>query len=69
MNHCYVRRPVDCKDPFWCFWADGNTEIFSISRFYFADSKGNVFRLPYELPEDVEWVEPERVVFDKSIQF
>ena len=63
-NHCYVRRPVDCKDPFWCFWADGNSDVFSISHFFFADSKGNVFRLPYEIAPDEEWVKPEPVTFD-----
>ena len=69
MNHSYVRRPVDCKDPFWCFWADGNTDVFSISRFYFADSKGNVYRLPYKIAPEEEWVKPELVEFDKTPQF
>ena len=69
MNHCYVRRPVDGKDPFWCFWADGSADVFSISRFYFADSKGNVFRLPYEMPADQEWAVPEKVEFNRDAQF
>ena len=69
LNHCYVRRPVDCKDPFWCFWADGNSDVFSISHFFFADSKGNVFRLPYEIAPDEEWVKPEPVTFDFDASF
>ena len=69
LNHCYVRRPVDCKDPFWCFWADGNADAFSISHLFFADSKGNVFRLPYEIGPEDEWVQPEKVEFDFSAEF
>ena len=63
MNHCYVRRPEYCKDPFWCFWADGNGDVFSICHLFFADSKGNVFRLPYEMPADQEWAKPEKMRF------
>ena len=60
-NHCYVRRPENCKDPFWCFWADGNPDVLSVSHLYFADSEGNTFRLPYEIAADAEWVKPESV--------
>ena len=59
MNHCYVRRPEQCKDPFWCFWADGIADVFSISHLFFADSEGNVYRLPYEIAANEEWVKPE----------
>ena len=69
MNHCYVRRPVDGKDPFWCFWADGSADVFSISRLYFGDSKGNVYRLPYEMAPDEEWAEPEKVEYNMDILF
>ncbi len=63
MNHCYVRRPESCKDPFWCFWADGNADIFSVSHLFFADSQGNVYRLPYEMAADQEWAEPEQMLY------
>lgn len=63
MNHCYVRRPESCKDPFWCFWADGNADVFSISHLFFADSQGNVCRLPYEMASDQEWAEPEKMLY------
>lgn len=69
MNHCYVRRPLDCKDPFWCFWADGNPDVFSISHLYFADSKGHVYLLPYKMKADEEWVKPEEVKFNFDLKF
>ena len=69
MNHCYVRRPVQSKDPFWCFWADGNADVFSISHFFFADSKGNVYRLPYKMAPDQEWAKPEPVQFDFDAKY
>ncbi|MBO6161017.1 MAG: BNR-4 repeat-containing protein [Bacteroidales bacterium] len=69
LNHCYVRRPENAKDPFWCFWADGNADVFSVSHFFFADSRGNVFRLPYEMSPETEWVEPERMEYNKEPQF
>jgi hypothetical protein len=68
MNHSYVRRPVDCKDPFWCSWADGNTYVFSISRFYFGDSKGIVYMFPYIMAPDQKSAKPELVVCDKTRQ-
>ena len=48
-NHNYVRRPVNARDPFFHFWADGNPEKFSISKLWFGDSKGNVWQLPYQM--------------------
>ena len=69
LNHCYVRRPEQCKDPFWCFWADGNADVFSISHFFFADSQGNVYRLPYEIAPDEEWVKPERMHYDFDAKY
>lgn len=58
-NHMYVRRPIPYSEPFYAFWTDGNTEKSSISYLYFGDSKGNVFRLPYNMKE--EWEKPEKV--------
>jgi hypothetical protein len=59
-NHNYSRRPLNARDPFFVFWADGDPTRLSPSRLYFADSSGRrVWRLPYEMsgPE----AEPERV--------
>ena len=69
LNHCYVRRPELCKDPFWCFWADGNADVFSISHFFFADSRGNVYRFPYEIAPDEEWVKPEPMHYDFDAKY
>lgn len=53
MNHGYVRRPVNARNPFFSFWADGNPGSFSKSFLYFSDSKGkHVYRLPYEMEEN-----------------
>lgn len=52
-NHGYVRRPVNAKNPFFSFWADGNPNDFSKSFLYFSDSKGKrVYQLPYEMKTD-----------------
>ncbi len=48
-NHTYVRRPVNARDPFLYFWADGNPHEFSISKLYFGDSSGNIWQLPYKM--------------------
>lgn len=64
MNNCYVRRPVDGRDPFYCFWADGNPDVITISRFHLADSKGNVYRLPYDMTD--EWGKPQKVEYHKK---
>ncbi len=59
-NHTYVRRPVMAKDPFFCFWADGDPTKFSKSNLYFSNSKGkNVYKLPYEM--DVEFIKPSKI--------
>ncbi len=47
-NHNYARRPVNARDPFYSFWADGDPTGFSESRLYFSNSDGSrVFELPY----------------------
>jgi hypothetical protein len=57
-NHNYARRPLNAKDPFFTFWADGDPTRLSRSHLYFADSSGDrVWRLPYEMNDDL--VEPE----------
>jgi len=59
-NHTYVRRPVNAKNPFFAFWADGNPVEFSKSFLYFSDSKGKKFyQLPYEM--DSDFAKPKRM--------
>jgi len=55
-NHGYVRRPFGGKDPFFCYWADGNPDRITPSHIYFANSKGKVWMLPYEMT--LEWEDP-----------
>lgn len=64
MNHCYVRRPENARDPFIAYWADGNPDAYWPSRLYFADSEGNVYRLPYDMKE--EWAAPELISYIKN---
>lgn len=66
-NHSYMRRPVDAKEPFYTYWADGNPDYLSISNFYFGDSKGNVYRLPYTMKED--WEKPVKMDYNNSSTF
>jgi len=58
-NHNYVRKVVDGKDPFFYFWADGNPDKLSESHLYFGDSKGKIWKLPYEMDRDE--MKPQRV--------
>lgn len=58
-NHTYVRRPLNPHPDFYAFWADGDAFGESESRLYFANSKGEVFRLPFEMKG--EYQKPERV--------
>jgi hypothetical protein len=53
INHNYVRRPINAKDPFFTFWADGDTDQLSVSHLYFGDSKGRYWQLPYDMVGDV----------------
>lgn len=47
-NHSYARRPLNAKNPFYVFWADGNSEELSESHLHYADSEGQqVVTLPY----------------------
>ncbi|MBT8043650.1 MAG: BNR repeat-containing protein [Verrucomicrobiae bacterium] len=49
-NHGYVRRPRNAHEEFYGFWADGNPDTISESRFYFTNKSGNqVWRLPYDM--------------------
>lgn len=50
-NHSYVRRVVNAHPEFGVFWADGNPEVLSPSRLYFARADGTRVRcLPYDMP-------------------
>lgn len=49
-NHTYARRPLNAKDPFYTYWADGDPRKLSPSRLYFANKAGDrVWQLPYEM--------------------
>lgn len=56
-NHSYARRPVNAHPDFFAFWADGDTDKFSISNLYFCTKDGKVFRMPYTMSE--EWEKPQ----------
>ncbi len=56
-NHSYARRPLGATDPFYAFWADGDSDRFSESRLYFADSGGRCWRLPSKM--EGEYASPE----------
>lgn len=59
-NHMYVRRPVNAKNPFFAFWADGDPTSFSKSFLYFSNANGKrVWQLPYDMDED--FVQPLKI--------
>jgi hypothetical protein len=62
LNHSYIRRPENFKDPFCFFWATGHPHEFSKSELYFGDFQGNVWKLPYTM--GVDKAKPVQVVFD-----
>ncbi len=51
-NHTYVRRPVNTHPDFFAFWADGHGRRPSESSLYFANDRGEVFRLPRNMQAD-----------------
>ncbi|MDL5510922.1 BNR-4 repeat-containing protein [Arenibacter sp. M-2] len=53
-SHSYVRRPVNYKDPFCFFWADGDSHQFSKSELYFGNFEGDIWKMPYNMTEDYE---------------
>jgi hypothetical protein len=55
LNHSYVRRVVDGREPFQLFWADGNPNELSESHLYFGSpTNGRYFELPYDMTEEFE---------------
>jgi hypothetical protein len=46
-NHTYVRAPLNARDDFYAFWADGEPRTQSESSLYFTDKAGEtVWQLP-----------------------
>lgn len=60
-NHTYVRRPLHAHPGFLALWADGDPLQPSPSSLYFANDKGEVFRLPFSMRREEE--EPKRLRF------
>lgn len=58
-NHTYVRHPLNARDGFYGFWADGHGRGPSSSSLYFCTKAGEVYRLPARMTE--EFAEPEKV--------
>jgi hypothetical protein len=52
-NQTYARRPVNAHPDFYALWADGHGRKTSGSDLYFCDRKGNVWRLPREMKDNV----------------
>lgn len=57
LNHTYMRRPWNCADGFYSFWADGDPDRFTRSSLYFCDKAGKVWKMPYSFTS--EWADPE----------
>ena len=58
-NHGYARRPLHADPDFYAFWADGDPDNMSISRLYFCNERGDLFRMPYTMQS--EWQKPEPI--------
>ena len=58
-NHNYARRPVNARDDFYAFWADGHGRQPSASSLYFCTKAGDVYRLPARMTE--EFATPEKM--------
>jgi hypothetical protein len=62
-NHTYARRPLNARNDFAWFWADGDAFAPSESCLYFASSHAfneQVWRLPPQM--DAEFARPEPIV-------
>ncbi len=52
LNHSYVRQPIDAKDDFYAFWADGDPRKKSESDLYFTNRGGDaVWELPSKMDQ------------------
>ena len=55
LNNSYARRPLNAKEDFYAFWADGDADKLSESHLYFSNKNGDkVWQLPYNMKEDFE---------------
>jgi hypothetical protein len=52
-NQTYARRPANAHPDLYALWADGHGRKTSESDLYFCDRKGNVWRLPREMKDNV----------------
>lgn len=51
-NHSYVQRAVDAHDDFYGYWSYADAFDPSEVHIYFANSNGDVYRLPFEMEGD-----------------
>lgn len=51
-NHSYARKPLTSHPDFVALWADGHGRKPSESRLYFSNSKGMVFKMPFQMKTD-----------------
>lgn len=59
LNQTYVRRPVNARDDFYAFWADGNPDEPSRSHLHFTNREGSqIWRLPYDMEGEFERPQP-----------
>lgn len=59
LNQTYVRRPVNARDDFYAFWADGNPDEPSRSHLHFTNREGSqIWRLPYDMEREFERPQP-----------
>ena len=49
-----MRRPLNAHPDFYALWADGDAFGESESHLYFANRKGQVFRLPAVMTSEAE---------------
>jgi len=53
-NMTYAREPIDARDDFYAFWADGDPRNVSESRLYFTNKTGDhVWELPEHMAGDM----------------
>jgi hypothetical protein len=65
-NHTYPRQPLNAHPDFYAIWADGHAREESISRLYFCNRAGAVFRMPPKIEGDAELIAPEPIKASES---
>ncbi len=53
-NHSYPRKPIQAHPDFYAFWADGHPRKPSPSSLYFANKKGEVYKLPETMNQEFQ---------------